>query len=246
MTRKPLWPTETVHEAPEINPRDPWNSFETPERIAMMPPKLARVARNLGVVVTELQSVLTLYEIVTALNDKAFLGKILNSGCYPTTINIIVSTSRNMCIALVGIFDTDQNAVDLKRIVNAMLIESEKKLILDFHGQTSTEARADAQRMVEKMSFLRRRMNKGRFSKSLTNISNLRHKRFAHYDYENGQNLAAFPKRDIEFCFVNAARLADLACRVLIQRAYMLPEMRRYARNDAIAFRDALVRGAQT
>lgn len=247
MTRKPLWTTEDVYESPKEKSIDPWATFETSERIAMMPPKLAKAAQGLGIVVEELKACVTLYELAITLNQESFLKKVRrssHSNCHASIRNVIVAAFRNVCIGLPGIFDKDQNAIDLRRIINPMFVGPERQAILDFHSQTSQEARVDANRMLEKMTFLRRRMNTGKFKDALESLSNMRNKQFAHFDYNEGHKFTALATKNVNICLINSVRLTDLACRVLIQRVYMLPEMQMAARNEAVALRDTLSRGA--
>jgi len=126
-----------------------------------------------------------------------------------------------------------------------MHIGSEKNDILVFQRQTSEEARVDAIRMLERMKFLRRRMNTGGFPQALAKLNNHRNKRLAHYDYSEGQNFTTMSLHEIEIYFLSAARLTDLACRVLMQRVYPMPEIRGFAKSEAVAFRNALALGAQ-
>ncbi len=244
MTRKPLWPTENVYEPPGAVPKDPWVTFETPERIAMMPPKLRKVTHKLGIIVSELHSASTNYELFKALNDKIFLSQIANTPCDIPTRNIVVTLARTICIVISGIFDEDPDAVDIRKVAKSIHFENEKKDILDFQRQLSEEAYMDALRMFDRLKFIRRNMNTGSFPQALFKIVKYRNKRLAHYDHSEGQNFTAIPLREIKICFLNAARLSDLVCRLLMQRVYPMPEIRNFAKSEAVAFRNTLVLGA--
>lgn len=242
--RQPLWPISTVDNGG--GPTDPWEPFESPEKMAMMPPKLREAAEILKVGVDQLSAILDLYEIATALNDRSFLTAIRGLPCHSAVHNCIVSSYVNIYVGLTALFDDDQRTVNLLRASKLILLPSERQAILDFHGQASPEAAADAERMMNKMTFIQRRMNKkdGRFQKSLANLANARNKRLAHFNYTEGKEYAALLFGDIKICIVNAARLSDLACRVLVQRAYLLPEIRKIAQSNALELRAVIFTGA--
>ena len=242
--RQPLWPTSPSPVSDKTSPESAWKPFESPEKMALMPPKLRKAANALAVAVDELTALLSLYEIAITLSNGAFLKALEALPCRAAVDNCRVSVFASIIVGIVAMFDEDQKSVNLNRIAKVILLPSEREAILDFHAQTSAEAKDDAARMLEKLKFLRRRMRAGRFPEAFRNLSQVRHQRFAHFDFVRGQGVVLLQLHDLRFCLVNAARLADLACRVLVQRAYDLPRMRELARRDARELRAVIFTGA--
>ena len=240
--RKPAWPTTEVHVSPGSG--GVWPDLITPEQLVQMPRKLQKAAIILGVAVSEMSSLLTLYEMAVILNNPTFMGKMLPTPGYAALYNVVVSIFSSIYIGLDALLGMEDNSVNLKRVINIVIRKDERNLILDFYLQTSIEARIDAERMIERIVQLRNRLNKGKSFDSFLHVKNMRNKRLAHFDYVEGKTYSTLNIRHIQICLINLGRLVDLLCRVLIQRAHNMPRMRAYAQSNAIAFRDTLLHGA--
>jgi hypothetical protein len=244
IVRKPAWPSSAAIIISGVDVSR-WPALVTPDKLKLMRPKLQKAVGILSVAVSEMTTLLGLHEMLATLTDTKFIGHMHHTSAYPGLIGTVSSIMSNMCIKLNALFDgTEQTSVDIRQAINLISAPPEREIILQFHGQTSVEARIDAERMINRLSYLRKRLRKHRVGKAFTNIANIRNNRIAHLDYIEGRNYIAVNVHDIRLCLINTGRIVDLLCRVLIQRAHNIPIMRELFRKDAKEFADSLHRGA--
>jgi hypothetical protein len=240
--RQPAFPVETFTAPPGISN---WPPLVTSEKLAQMPPKLREPTVILGVAVAEMINLMSLYEIGIALSRTRFLEHMRPTAAYPTIHNVTVSVFNNVLIGVDALSGTKETSVNIRRVINAAIHRDNRETILAFHGRTSPEARKDAERMINRVAYLKSRLDKERVKTAFRNVGRLRNNRLAHFDYVQGQSLTTIELRDIQICLINLARLMDLLCRVLVQRVWLISEMRINARRAASEFCLHLLRGAE-
>ena len=210
-----------------------------------MPPKLQKAEGILRVAVSEMATLLDLYDMLATLSDPQFMGRMRKTSAYPGFHNTVVSVISNICIKIDALFTgRKKTSIDVKQAINLVSTPPERGIIIRFHEQTSVEARVDAERMINRLSYLKKRLSKRHVVKAFNNIANTRNSRIAHFDYIEGLTFVGVNVRDVQLCLINTGRIVDLLCRVLIQRVHDITKMRELSRAAAKEFADTLLRGA--
>ena len=184
------------------------------------------------------------YLFLELARKQAFATAINETPAAYATRVVVGSLMRHMVVGLASMFDNDQKATNLRRVLNEVLKEENRSVIETFNARFTSAATLleNRQRLIE----YRSKINRDPYKGALERISDYRRQSVAHVDldpvFDRGRPIV----RDLGLILVYscvAVYEANLFC---LGKAYDLQAIKEICQKGASAFTDIVLRGVAT
>jgi hypothetical protein len=171
-------------------------------------------------------------EVVRRVNDTAL--------AYPM-LTIRSGLAYSAVMSIYAVFDTDDGAASIRKVLSALADRREEDGIRQLHGPGRTGL--DAEAVIGRLRRLQRRLNRGEISAVVGRLRDLRNQQLAHFDLNPRFDRGAPKMIDMDRAFVFAANVVNTATLAVVKRLLKTHESYEDARKQARDFTAALIRG---
>lgn len=230
----------TVSDGPGASGPPPNQSEE--EFPAGASPSLRKQIVALQTVTTRLRTIIREYYLFSKLaRDKSFVDSVNGTEATPGLRVIVHALIGDMIIKIASLYDNDQRATDVRRILNALTDPVNRDVLSQYHQ--SFVVLFDTERETSRLSQHRERLRRRRLQAAIGRIIDLRKQVFAHSDLNPQFPSGPAMVRDIQHVLAATAIVIRDANAYAGNGATDLEGMKRVSRSAATAFANVVVHG---
>lgn len=225
-----------------MSENDQWPAYREEEIPPNASPSLREALARLDAAAQQARRALnTRYLFLEMKRKPAFTDAINNTSIVPGANIVAGALLVDLIIKLASLFDQDQSALDLRRIVNVLLHPEHTRVLEEFHASLS--APYDTETGRARLNRYRKKLGGGKLGAALRRIVDLRNQGVAHLDqnpsYPNGRPLI----RDIDHVLAAVCAIIWNANAFAVGRRIDAAEVRKICRGYASSFTGVILKG---
>lgn len=220
-----------------------WPGYMPEEIPPDAPPGLKHTMNELNTISRKIRvSVDTYYLFKTIMQRRAFAEAVNGSPIAYATRVVAGAVTRDLVISLASIFDSNNDAINLKRVVNSLLNPKHVEILRRFHA--TWPAPYDTNSGIKKLLYWQNKIRKGNLSNAIQKISDLRNKAVAHVDLDPEFKHGRVQVWEIEYIIVGASSIVLIANQFAAGRIIDAAQLRQNSRQAIACLTNSIIAGA--
>lgn len=221
---------------------DGWPPYRDDEIPPNADPALQEVLSRLHAATEQTRRALnTHYLFLEMKRKKAFADAVNNTPIAPGANIVARALIVDLVISLATLFDQDQSAIDLRKIINDLLHPDHIKVFEQFHASLSTPYDTKAART--RLTNYRRRLGKGKLGDALKRVRDLRNQSVAHLDQNPIYPTGRPWMQDTDYVLAAACAIIWNANFFAVGRRIDAAGLRKICRGYASSFTGVILKG---
>ena len=219
-----------------------WSGYGSEEIPPDAPSDLQRALGELYAISRQIRVSCDTYYLFKAITQRRAFVEVVSGSPIAYSMRIVAgAVSRDLVISLASVFDADERAINLRRVINKLLHPNHIKIFRHFHATWPVPPDTDAG--IAKLSRWQDRMKRGKLSEAIQRVIDLRKKAIAHVDLAPEFKNGPLKVWEVEYALAGATSAVLVANHFATGRWIDASQIRKNSRKAIASLTDVIIAG---